>query len=568
MLRLILLLWSVLLFSDHASASSACNVAFADQWPPHSWSDFLAKFSPTSDKHPLVRKIHSRKVDPPSVADSRFHTLHLLYGMKDSKTFENFTNPVPELEAPQSKFVYIGSFEKAWNGSQGIFGKFLIVRSKQTGRELTVPGFPRRPRGADKSQFIADLNSYLERVESLVDSRVEIPAYDRLFRILQNQSSERNIPNQPNLLKKEPWKKSLSSQSLRRRKAHHRESFVLESFDGGKSHRVAVRETFRTRGLWVTTFDTFIHRPSSAIGRHSNTELKLNYEEARARQRSWLDEIVLNLYPAYATRRGWTQEFIERDYSEVLRSADRTRYILIRNDRDGRPGETLAAMGLNRAPYSGFHRVHEDGWDKVLISAGLSFQRDFNAPAYRESNIEKTEVSLNDLPILKMEKYLGIELNRPLSIDEVHWDTPTLLNGISIDAPTIKGEGVIYEPVKFFLSKSLEKRDRAMTELVAALVDFIFPSYRDNDFAKHGQWLYTFNPLREGTLLYGPRGWVKERSHQPVQKDDVEWHVFAESPEDFLLKFHNLSEREQISAAGKFIEALQASLQSSSANSE
>jgi hypothetical protein len=118
------------------------------------------------------------------------------------------------------------------------------------------------------------------------------------------------------------------------------------------------------------------------------------------------------------------------------------------------------------------------------------------------------------------------------------------------------GEGIIYEPVKFYLAKKADLRGVAMTELVAAMMDGVFPEYRGTDFGLIAQYLYTFNPLREGQLLYSGRGMNTLDQYQSVTKDGIKWHVFGSAPGDFLQMFHSLSAADAETAAGKYLLSL------------
>ena len=524
------------------------------QWPPQKdWISYLNSLPDSQEEIPLVEHFPMQPIENSFViSDARLYTLHLRTKLTGAPNFEKFQNPSPELEMPESKYKFLGGFESNWTGEGGLAGQFILVESKTSARTLLIPGFPKRRKGVWRSTYIRALNDYLGGIEDIVAQDKRDPELDYFFRSLELR--ENGMAGPWDRFKTEPWATPpVNSQDSTYRK----ESVITASYDGGDTQRVATKETFRRGKFWITVFDSYLVR--SRVTVHGETPPSRQIiETGRRTRRDWLNQIVSILYPEYANRRKWTKEFIEKDYAEVLASADRTRYVVVQTDDGGKAGETLAVMGLNRAPYEGYTSFYPDQqrWQYAVFSAGVHFMQDFTGPAYHEKGVGAKR-SIHDVPVLKMENYLGIHLKRPAACDEIIWNTRVVMNGhMEISLPSFRGDGIIYEPVKFYLAPDSELRKQAATELVSAIASVILPSYRDPMFSLNGQRLYTFNPLREGKLLYSGRGWDVDSNYQSVTKDGVEWHVFAESPEDYLMKFHKLSAADQETEAGAVLQSL------------
>lgn len=501
-------------------------------------------------------------VAPTWMNDARLYTLHEKVPWR---ALPKGKDPFVELNRVGFQYQYLGEF----SGSFGLFYpgvpggpvSYMVVRSKRTGIVMTLPNVFQVELKADARKLAIDLENHFSSAESVVRSGQVDHQLDFLFQ-------------SPFVLNKEVG--DLEARSIEpKEKFDPREIELIKGnrsvekvttylYDQGRTRRVAFREMFRSGQFWIVKTDSYLERiPSNVPALPVPTEFELG--QARQRQREWLTDVVTAPYEKYVRERGWPEAFIRSDFSEVLETADRTLYVQVYLDNgNGQPQKNpYMSFGMTRAPYGVFLKYNSDKrqWDQTTAPFGYSFLKDFPGPGYIEMpHASGNKVNFRDVPLLKMEKYLDVRLHRPFVIDRLSWaGSPEWSQGGAFkhDLPSLFGQGVIWEPCKFYIEGNTEFYDEALAELMEPLLVALLPHDIDMEFSLKSQWVYFFNPLKAGKLLYRKRGAEPDSRYPQRTVDGIKWHVFGLSPYDFLKKWHNFSRTQKKSAAVSIVKSMQ-----------
>jgi len=168
---------------------------------------------------------------------------------------------------------------------------------------------------------------------------------------------------------------------------------------------------------------------------------------------------------------------------------------------------------------------------------------------------------------------MKVILERPSTVERIIYPTgkswlrnfsPTEDSVDDGQHPVYLGSGIIYEPVKFFILSKNEYdgklRGVAYAELVATILKSVFPANRSMQYSLDSQYFATYNPKRDGILLYRKQGYQVQESYPTKQVGDKVFHVFGASAPDFLMKFNPNSKADDGADADalSFIENLRA----------
>ena len=557
-------LLTLAIFSLAGASSSWANVSLCreifegSQWPPKSWSEFLEK-SQLHRASSLQSPIPSNVINSPAL-DARLYQMHLLPGTIKHGPTEGVSVRI----ATETSAIPNAQFRFLYSAANSFLPLSYVFQPVEGGPTFSITRLPGRRQFSSEREYGNEFNSYLSKVYKVVTSNQHNQELNDYFTQVERSNQMMQTSRETGIFRESRSSREAEANrfgmDLRVENEIVPEGQVtkhpIQVFNSGEI-LYATRSTVKRGNLIISVIDTQLEVPRAgmAIGsRPTEADITIGLEQ----QRNWVDEILTVIYPEYAERRKWSQSFIEHDYQSVLSSLNSTRYISVaRVEENNTPGEIVAAIGLNRAAYGTEERFNSESgqWEEHLGGFGRTFWEDH--PDARTSYQPAIDTNV---PLLKMEAYLNIRLKRPSSITNVDWShqyTSLYRDAYSAAVPRFQGMGVIYEPVKFYLASKNTLSRSAQTELVAAMVDSIFPKYRSLKFGLTSQYLYTFNPLREGQLLYSKRGYKALTDYQSVLKDGQEWHVFGETPDEFLHRFHSLSPEDLETEAGNFIRSMQ-----------
>ncbi len=518
-----------------AQAAERCGGVFADSaessanFPPKSWANYLKTLPTVKNPVQPMGSIPREIVEAPR-EDSRLYTMGSKYFAKSNLArggqVPQFVQAdiKAEVAAVSTRYEYISS-----GSPQG--GPYTF-RTTEWGGGFEVPDLPRRNEFANQATYSQALHKYLDRIVAVIKSEKTYPEYDEIFdsRRLDWQVQDRA--------------EMKAGDNFARTRRHLKDSRVtevpVESVSGMGLGRIAFREEYDRGDMVVivvgTKFESHVQASAEAIG------------QGKELQKSWVVELVSEIYPEYVERRHWGESFIKADFAEVLETLNSTDYVMVRKkDANGKPGELLAAMGLNRASYgkAQVFNAEKNQWVEYTGKFGSTVYNDYPT-AQSDRVVDPLLIRENKVPLLKMEAYLGdgFRMPRPAYVEGITLQQvgPRVVNGDFVGRqPIYMMAGEIFEPVKFFMAKTADLRATALNEVFAETIQTMFQFNRSCNLSVCGQALYTFNPKTEGSRLYAKRGMGVLTEFPSATKDGVDWHVFGSKVESYLQKYHEPS---------------------------
>lgn len=323
--------------SNRASSakSDRCVQALRDGEPKLAsrdwWQTYLNSLPHSEEPLFLEAQFPATDLGEAPLQDARLYQLHKYVKLIGPPVRRS--NPLPELESPGSQYEYIDTVPSFGTAEVGPRGAFVLVRSRARGTVFTAPAIIDRPDGVSADDFLSSLNSYLENIEKIVLENKRDANLDSFFASLDQQEIDSDKSLADRSIEEEVWRHSpvwpISVVDLKTR--GEIQSVVTDHTDYGDTRRVATRETFKAGRVSVTILDTHLEREQTNLfnkPKPSPSEI-LNGQQ---QQRQWLHEVLSVVYPDYALRRHWGMSFIDTDYKEVLATANRTRYIIVRSE--------------------------------------------------------------------------------------------------------------------------------------------------------------------------------------------------------------------------------------------
>ncbi|QLY24829.1 hypothetical protein [Bdellovibrio sp. KM01] len=532
----------VLSLGSIANAAESCTSIFSEgnAWPPANWKQHLQEVKVHAKSQPMgnvQRKYVETPADDPRLYYNKYGEHHV-DSTKTNWEFSSFLEAdiQAEVQSVSQKYQYVES-----HNSTG--GPYLF-KNTQSQREFIVYDIPRLSEFPSSKKYSAALEKYLGRIEKIVEEGIWNKDLDNFFHgtnPLQNGKMREKIAQGKTL--KAARSTFLSAPT-------HVTAFPVELIPGTKMGRIAFREEWDQGDMVTTVIRTQI------VGSTKATEALML--KGKEEQKKWVIDLISEIYPDYVDRRHWTESFIKADFNEVLETLNSTTYVMVRaKGASGKPGELLAALGINRAPYGKAQmRDPQSGrWMEFTGSFGSTVY-DLNPTAQSTIPADMGLIREGKVPLLKMEAYLGegFRMPRPSVIEAVKFDnnSPRFVNGEFVGKqPVYMSSGEIFEPVKFYLSRTNQMRGEALTSVFSHIADLLIQPDRDHRPAELGQAMYTFNPKTEGSRLYTKRGMNLMKEYGSAEKDGTEWHIFGSSIESYLNNFHHpdLTERENKEAA-------------------
>jgi hypothetical protein len=530
-------------------AAERCGGVFADSaessanFPPKSWVNYL-KTMPMAIASAQPMGLIPREIVEAPREDSRLYTMGSKYfaksnlGRVEQKPQFVQADIKAEVAAASTRYEYISS-----SSPQG--GPYTF-RTTEWGGGFEVPDLPRRNEFANQAAYSQALHKYLDRIVAVIKSEKTYPEYDEIFdpRRLDWQVQDRA--------------ELKAGKNFARTRRHQKDTRVtevpVETVAGTGLGRIAFREEYDRGDMIVivigTKFESHVQASTEAMAK------------GKELQKTWVIELLKEIYPEYVERRHWPESFIKADFAEVLETLNSTDYVIVRKkDVNGKPGELLAAMGLNRASYgkAQVFNAETNRWVEYTGKFGSTVYNDYPT-AQSDRVVDPSLIRENKVPLLKMEAYLGegFRMPRPAQVEGITLQQvgPRIVNGDFVGRqPIYLKAGEIFEPVKFFMSKTAELRATALNEVFAETIQVMFQSNRSCDLSVCGQALYTFNPKTEGSRLYAKRGMGVLTEFPMASKDGVEWHVFGSKVESYLQKYHEPTAADK-EAGGKAVQTI------------
>jgi hypothetical protein len=510
--------------------------------PQESWHDFIQSISTgntTGDQEPSGI-VPLKTIDQPLLRDARLYQLHDFVATRPD------TDPeiAAEIDQAQVGFKFL-RYNCRYSKLQSLPARLYFFQSNDGGPIFSVDDFPRKNDFQNSQEYSAVLKKYLQDIDQIVRSNERDPKFNDYFNWLKGSDD-----NFFSWLGYQPPSIPVQGKI---------EKYPVSEIENSGKRRFATKETIDKGPLVVEIIDTVVEY------RDSKTLKKKDLRLGRTTQRKWIDELMSVVFPEYASRRGWSRDFLKHLYQKVITTADSTRYIVVRKkDSAGKPGEIIATIGLNRAPYGTtrfFNRISQK-WEEYTGPFGPIYGRD--------NNVDLDQSGMKPVPLLGMEEYLQIQLPRPTSISEISWpqmgkNSPKELligDNIAMDLtkPRYHGMGAIYEPVRFYVSPKDSLRTEAYTELVSTLLQSLFQTNMDLNYGLNGQYLYTYNP-KEGVILYRRQGFNLIPEYPTQSKDGSDWQTLGASPQNFVRKAHAPSVTTDPSEAKSFIARLKATVE-------
>ena len=324
----------------------------------------------------------------------------------------------------------------------------------------------------------------------------------------------------------------------------------------------AYKHTVDKGSFYLETLDTV--KKENQRDEFEPTESVLR--QAQNIQESWVNEIMEIIGHEYRNRRNWSPEFIESIREKAIRTMNRTKYIVIREKINGsEKGKIIATIGINKAFYGSakFFNSKSNSWETSYGPFGPLFVRE---NLILKENYASTEVWDKPIPMLNLEEYLGVSVNRPTTVIEtifrgdrssVNLDFTKNDEFFSAKNESIfLGMGIVYEPVRLYVAKDAPARGVAYEQLLLEFYKEVFNTGLTNGEAlTKGQFFYTYN-TREGVALYKKQGFKVLNDGNPITKDGHEWYLLGASSHDLLEKAGSGNKKANDKDSREFIEQL------------
>lgn len=517
-----------------ANAQESCSAVFANSfsegkaWPPANWKQHLHSIKVNAKSQPMGA-VQRRFVEAPA-DDPRFYYKNYGELRVDSKRSSNEAPIFFEADI-QSEVISVSQNFKYIESHNAEGGPYLF-KGMQSQKEFIVYDLPRMQEFSSVQEYSTALHKYLGRIEKIVTEGVWNKAYDSFFfasNPLENTRQRNKIDSN---------KAIKSARSTLITAPTNVTAYPVELIPGTKMGRVAYREEWDHGNMVTTVIRTQIVGPVKA----SDALM----QKGKAEHKKWVIDLISDVYPDYVERRHWTESFIKADFTEVLETLNSTIYVMVRaKDPSGQQGELLASLGINKAPYgkAQMQDPQSGRWMEITGSFG-STVHDLAPVAKSTIPADTNLIRESAVPLLKMEAYLGqgFRMPRPSVIEAVTFNqnSPRFINGEFVGKqPTYMSSGEIFEPVKFFMSRTNQLRGQALTNVFSHIADHLVQPDRDHRKTGLGQAMYTFNPKTEGSRLYTKRGMNLMTEFGSVQKDGTDWHIFGSSIESYMNNFHH-----------------------------
>lgn len=553
-----------------ASASASMNGKAVQAWSAEDWFTYLNGL-PLGIANPSQYPTIEIPIEEISeIRDCRLNHVDQICGGKSERD-EGLSRAINGLYPEARSFTYLGY--------KNLVGeRFELLRLK-SGEVVTVKSLPRAVdagRELDPITYQAMLNASVTDQLRHANSGITDPLLDHYF--------EEKLPQASDLSAK-AYLSRFNADLLRTKSAQ----YVLERDASDQDARLLVKRTEKTPHFFLEIIETHLGSPYLA-----SPLPNLNVHTGRLVQRRWLNEILAPLFKDYFVRRGWLFEYLMELYVEAIESLDFTRYVVVRErTAAGVPGQIRAVIGLTRAPYGTVRYLNSltRAWELRTGPFGSTFASVFGDRS--RANWKRThrpEVSLTQwnapVPILGMEKHLGLTLPRPSVVERIvgpmtraefarHFhcaersavsqqvrSSDNACPTPDPSAPIYFGAGEIFEPVKFYIDPNMDERGSAYVEMIRQVLDFLLPRHQGLAFNLNAQFLYTYNP-REGAILYRKQGFetITSRELQTKTEGGKQRYLLGATPTRFVERVHSSSPIDRQGEAMLEIESIKASVE-------